>query len=333
MAKVTFLQGTAILQNIVQLFGTKGSADVAVAYWGSGASESARIVDRPGRTRVLCDLFSGACNPEEISLLMESDVNVRTLDGMHAKVWCLGDTVIVGSANASANGLGLENAGQIINTEAAVKIQDAELAASVSQWFQHIWEVAHPITRTEIEEVRSLWEERKRNTHRQHSRTIGNILLSDQAKSLPERIRVLVYNGGNPSSEAEEAFSSGGRHTYASDFLARYPMPYYEDCTDWKVKPGDIIFDFHRRGRRKTLVFNGIWKVRRKSGFLLVPKKGFPNNRVILCDLLLDVAGYRFPKDEETHLAEVVQRRIDAAGWIQDAHGSYLDEKLSTLWT
>ena len=83
--------------------------------------------------RIICDLLSGACNPVEIEKLKGLDgVRVRTRDRLHAKVWIGGNDVIVGSANASHNGLpGDDEDAANASIEAAVESHDPGLAERV----------------------------------------------------------------------------------------------------------------------------------------------------------------------------------------------------------
>ena len=102
-----FLTGADIQTEVRAIASRTGEVLAAVAYWGSGASDRTALTqhDRPVNVRVICDLLSGACNPAEIEVLRKLGVTVKTLDRLHAKVWIGGNDVIVGSANASRNGL------------------------------------------------------------------------------------------------------------------------------------------------------------------------------------------------------------------------------------
>ena len=101
------LTGTDVHREVVRIMSRTGEVMAAVAYWGDGASERTGITRKKSRNkaRVICDLLSGACNPAEIDKLMKLGVQVKTLDRLHAKIWIGGNTVILGSANASKNGL------------------------------------------------------------------------------------------------------------------------------------------------------------------------------------------------------------------------------------
>ena len=132
-----FLAGANIQTQVRTIASRTGEVMAAVAYWGSGAAVRTGLTehDDPASVRVICDLLSGACNPAEIEALTELGVSVKTLDRLHAKVWIGGDDVIVGSANASRNGLpGEGEQGANANVEAAVLSQDPRLARELRTW-------------------------------------------------------------------------------------------------------------------------------------------------------------------------------------------------------
>jgi hypothetical protein len=49
--------------------------------------------------------MSGACNPDVIRKLMNLGAEIKMVDGMHARIYWTRAGAIIGSANASANGL------------------------------------------------------------------------------------------------------------------------------------------------------------------------------------------------------------------------------------
>lgn len=98
---------------------------VAVAFWGQGAELLLRA-EPPRKMNLICNLRSGATNPETIAILCETDgVNVRQHDRLHAKVILSQSSMLIGSANLSSNGINLE--GEEINgwEEAGILSQDA----------------------------------------------------------------------------------------------------------------------------------------------------------------------------------------------------------------
>ena len=107
------LGGLAAEREIKNLLSTCSRARLAVAYWGSGAVARLGLDAVDTRTvdiEITCDLRSGACNPKEIDKLIKlfGPDRVRTRDGLHAKAWITDAGCVLGSSNASANGLGHE---------------------------------------------------------------------------------------------------------------------------------------------------------------------------------------------------------------------------------
>ncbi len=143
---------------------------IAVSYWGKGALTTTRLRERIEQKnskpiQVLCDLLSGACNPEPIEELTKKSKNkvqVKTLSGLHAKVWICESQVIVGSANVSANGLGFDDrVSQEGNMEAAIEVDQMKFAEEVKSWFNEQWERAEPVDASKIQTARERWKRRR----------------------------------------------------------------------------------------------------------------------------------------------------------------------------
>jgi hypothetical protein len=321
MADPVFLTGLAIQKEVRRLMSMPGDAVVAVAFWGAGGSSRIGLSPRrPGSTRVLCDLFSGSCNPDEIAALRAAKVSVRTMDGMHAKVWCVGDVAIVGSANASANGLGFEGKEVSGNIEAAVLVRDAAFALKVRTWFDDLWidrVAARPVGKTEIEEARLLWKRRRSSRHRQFTRTILAAVDAPGASARFKSVKVIAYVAGGLTPEAEQAFSLKGRSAYEQQELARYDeagvLPLYQDGGTWTTSPGDVLVDFHITGKSQRLVCTGLWRVR-DEGRIPAPSSEMPKNGIVLLDELLDIDGIRLPAAEAKSIAGMLEAYVAAKG-------------------
>ena len=229
MKGVKFLTKSKVQTEVRRIMKKEGAAFIAVAFWGRGGAAKAGILGRQGRkTRVLCDLFSGSCNPNEIADLRNAKIELRSLDGMHAKVWCVDDEIVVGSANASANGLGFEGNELVGNTEAAVLVSNAAFADQARSWFENCWK--HLQTRQigpkEIEDVRALWKLRRRNRHRQGTKTLLDALSLPEARKMFERVRVVAYTGSDTSPEARCTYEVKAKATYSERDLSIYPDTY-----------------------------------------------------------------------------------------------------------
>ena len=143
-----FLTGTDIQHEVTNILSRSGDVMAAVAYWGEGASERTGIAKnkRRNKARIIRDLLSGACNPAEIERLMHLGVQVGTLDRLHAKVWIGGSAVILGSANASKNGLpDTDRDTANANVEAAILSTDRALTQETRKWFEARWKESRAI--------------------------------------------------------------------------------------------------------------------------------------------------------------------------------------------
>ncbi|CAO4135273.1 phospholipase D-like domain-containing protein [Methylorubrum extorquens] len=144
-----FLDGDDAAKRLRSLLARRDDASLGIAFWGSGALKGLGLDRRPAGvgTRILCDLFSGACNPGEIKKLLDAGCEIRTLDDFHSKLSVVGDVAIVGSSNASSNGLGFEGARAAGNVEANALITEPTFVAEALQRFNLSWERAPPSPR------------------------------------------------------------------------------------------------------------------------------------------------------------------------------------------
>ena len=150
----------------------EGPLDVAVAFWGAGAVEELGL-DRPGRkVRVLLDLSAGATNTDVVRQLVELYPDqVRSVRRLHAKAFITKSEIAVGSANASANGLGLEGAEARQWHELGLITDDATAVQEVKAWFKKRWSSAEPIdvNGDRFTEAEKLWKENRKRRPRPDS--------------------------------------------------------------------------------------------------------------------------------------------------------------------
>ena len=297
-----FLTGDEIAREIKHLVNKRGKVRAAVAFWGSGAAEETGLASK-GKGQILCDLFSGACNPNEVRKLRDSGLEVRTLHGMHAKLWINGDSVILGSANASTNGLGFEQKTMtsalrdIPNTEVNILIRDRNLSKAAVDWFDCQWGQAKLITKQELKEAKSLWERRKRRGPGRVS-DISILTAVNDSRLLRHfsNLEVTAYIN-EASDEAEQIFEEEKR-----EYPEACNIGFYE--VEEAIAPGTVYMDFtfSLAGKSK---YHGMWKVmgtaQQSTSF------GY---RVVFVDEVFDFQGYRFPKSEQAE----VKKRLDA--WL-----------------
>lgn len=148
---------------IKDLFANAKTIRCVVAFWGQGADD---LVPKSSdaSVQIVCNLLKGGTNPKVVAALQKRfKGNIRMDNRLHAKVYWTETGVVLGSANASANGLAFQ--GDELNAwnEAAILSDDAELIAAVGSWFAvDIWPGAHPFNDADLRRANALWKPRRR---------------------------------------------------------------------------------------------------------------------------------------------------------------------------
>lgn len=129
---------------------------LAVAFWGEGAEVLIRS-DR--QYKVVCNLTSGGTNPRVIrELLQRSNVEVRHLPNLHAKVSVFEHGAIVSSANFSKSGLWLEGESARGWDEAAYELSTHDDSfADVHHWFEMLFTRSLLISEKVLREAEAAW--------------------------------------------------------------------------------------------------------------------------------------------------------------------------------
>ncbi len=115
-----------------------GSGVIAVPFWGKGAVKLLGL-DAGHAIRVICNLDHPGCNPFVIEELCRQKVRVRTHRRLHAKLYATDAAAIVGSSNASTNGLTVEGKEAQGWIELNVASGEAGFVASVLDEFESLW--------------------------------------------------------------------------------------------------------------------------------------------------------------------------------------------------
>jgi PLD-like domain len=185
-----FVSGNDIVEAI-HLSATE-RAYFAVAYWGKNAAKRLGLDKNKKPVRIICDLWSYACNPSELQKLLELGFELKTKDGFHAKVYITTNRVIIGSANASINGLGDEDK-EDFELEAAVVSFDKAIIQAARVWFDNHWKTACEIDKPKLDKYRRLW------LRRQRERSANNLLrlVVEDPTSIGETIHLVVFEDGN----------------------------------------------------------------------------------------------------------------------------------------
>ncbi len=253
---VQFIPTEDLTQTVKEMLLGTEEARLAVAFWGAGAVAELGLGEARCRLRIVCNLDMGGTNPAEARRLRELPAaEVRSSPTLHAKVWWTPKAVVIGSANASANGLGFEGAEMGAWTEAGVFSTDRGLIKAVGVWFEtRVWPQANPILDTDLKRAEILWRRRRQG---RPFLTRGRSLL-DELLSNPEAFRdrgdvVAVYpnSGISPAAARLEAEARAERRDDR--------LEVYEGWDDLGCAGGHVVdFRSYRSGR---ISFRGIWRL------------------------------------------------------------------------
>jgi hypothetical protein len=182
---------TRLIQNQQHLVkwvrGHEGPIDIAVAFWGKGAIKALGLDTRTTKFRVLLDISAGASNPTEVRALKKlPNATVKCVNRLHAKAYITAHEALIGSANASTNGLGLEGSEATRWHELGLLTADQDAVDEAKNWFDKTWNGAEPVSSEILKQADIDWKLRQKARPKPIV-TQKNIL--DAALKNPEALR------------------------------------------------------------------------------------------------------------------------------------------------
>jgi hypothetical protein len=205
-AEMEFISGYEALETIASVLkAEKDQIVLAVAFWGSDADELLALDEWQAESiQIICDATSGACNPRALRYLQAKvGRNLFTNPRLHAKVYWTPKCALITSANASANGLSLQDKEQASNIEAGVILRSPDVLKDVKRWFDETLKLHDTmvVDGPVIDEATRMWKLR-----RPGRRTVASSLLAaleDKAIVADRNIMVRNYKDDGRSEEGE----------------------------------------------------------------------------------------------------------------------------------
>ncbi len=168
-----FLVSTALADAIYDI-AASGNIDCAVAFWGNGAERM--FGDCNGRAlRIICNLRMGGTNPDVIARMRDT-AEIRHCDMLHAKVYLGHDRAVVTSANASANGLGVDGASPATWVEAGYLTTET---GPIRDWFEKLWQSCHPVTEADLAAAKNAWIRHQKSAARSPPPSFADYIVGD----------------------------------------------------------------------------------------------------------------------------------------------------------
>lgn len=245
-----FLDEHGARDTIRRLIASSGTARLAVAFWGDTAIGHLGL-DRPGLDlSIICNLDSGACNPAEIRKLgaLTAPKRLRSDPRLHAKVYWTPKGAVVGSSNASTNGLAVEGGPLDGWAEANVLIEEPEVLKKIEEWFDLRAGHAYEIGEDDLQRAESLWKVRRRGAAA-GARLTGDLLAAYRGSpSHPvwRTVRLAIF-----TSDLDAA----GKAEWLTAVAADPVLENWGCYQDWnaELRSGDWLLDINLSGGKPAL--------------------------------------------------------------------------------
>jgi hypothetical protein len=252
---VDFLDESEIVPAVRDLLSKVDTATIVVAFWGKGATERLGLEKEWASLTIVCNLDSGACNPRVIKDLM-SLPNVTVLNDrrLHGKVYLTDEAVILGSSNASANGLVVEDDGLVGWAEANIVSWDPSFRARTKSWCEDRIAAAQPIEAADLRRAEKAWRLRRKMAPMRGGRTADLLkaVRRDPRHPIWSSVKIVLWTQ-YASAAAEQEFKQARRGGAVAE-----GTDYYEGWNGTLV-PGDWLVDFQLG--EGPAAFTGYWNV------------------------------------------------------------------------
>ena len=232
----------------------------AVAFWGTASAKNLEI-EATAEAEILCNLQSGCCDPDEIAKLTNMDgVTVLAHPSLHAKVYLSPHGALVGSSNASTNGLAMDANMARGWREANLLVKDEQLLADLGIWFTERWAEGKRITVPMLAAAKKKWADRKRRSVIGEHLESGLTLLSSALRSPEEYNDLPIYIALSKANASKEAIKAVNDYKKKVSVTAEdapvskdaqklsFDVPWWT-YEEWKLQPESWYIDCAIRNR------------------------------------------------------------------------------------
>lgn len=315
-----FCSGGEGLDWVREKLAGEAQATLAVAFWGAGAIEALGLASREnkaGNLRIICNLSMGGTNPSEISKLRSmAGVSVEQCDSLHGKVYLFNDAVMIGSSNASSNGLSFEGAEAMGWEEANIVTNHTGTVSDAFDWVANL--PTREITQQDIERAEKAWKARRKAKPVLHNEVSITEILDRGPAALAGLDIYLTLAVGEFSEEAENTIEA-----------AKQDHPIIDAWEDWvDLPPSGTFISFAKYSVRGRFKYEACYQ-RTPS----VPDRPESAGKYSLqwcfeCPLPL---GLKSPSKESPEWANIITKLMEDRGNPKDAQYIRLED-LAELW-
>lgn len=202
----------------------------AVAFWGRGAVEELfganfrKLED----VHIVCDLSMGGTNPETLRALgAPKNPNLRVRNGLHAKVFLSSKGAIVGSANASNNGIGFMGGEAHLLEAGAYFSANSDTCGEIEKWLEKLSteKMSEPLDNQALKSAQDAWSKRCHSSNQ--LRPGQQISFLDYDPKADGLVLPCWFEGGGDQASDDAAIADNGRsYMYfadrAGDIMSRW---------------------------------------------------------------------------------------------------------------
>ena len=181
---------------------------------------------------------------------------VLTRDNLHAKVWITENGAIVGSSNASTNGLSLEGGKTSRLIEANVHVNEPQALAAIEEWYvTSVQTKARKITNDDRKRALINWKRRKQNAPMVKQTLLDALREDPAAMAGRDDIHVWIYPFEEPDKWAQSELK------LKSSELKTGNITFWQNALRKDAQPGDWVLEFD--SGKKPPKYSGIYPPRR----------------------------------------------------------------------
>jgi hypothetical protein len=248
-----FLDGKAVTPEIKKHVTESENVRIAVAFWGEDAAKELGLLEKGEAATVICNLKSGGTNPKGIRALMEARIRVTQCDKLHGKVYLFDKWLVLGSSNASANGLSLQGAELSGWHEANMISDDAAIYADATAWFGTLPQQV--ITEPDLVAAEEAWSRRRHSDlppDGPNNQTLIEALKHRRTEFVDRRIYICAYSSWM-DADADHALK------LARDSVSKQEWEQLSAFEDWPDLPDSADLVCFYIGPRGGVMFDGFW--------------------------------------------------------------------------
>jgi predicted DNA-binding antitoxin AbrB/MazE fold protein len=288
-----FINSKKYKKVVDELFSNNENLDMAVAFLGIGAEDFFKKTKK--KIRFLCNFESGACNPNLIEkLFKQKNIELKTNPLLHAKIYIQDSSIIIGSANLSANGLSLEGAEQTAWHEVGVLSNNENLIKKSKTWFNDIWNESKDITMGDKNYQKDNWQKRRdRRPTKKDNRE--NSLIKEALNGhalIDRRIYFAIYNEF-ATEEATDEFINETNDSENYDFFE-----------DWSNLPDDSYLISIHCDKNEKLTFDGLRRMPEMPFLKKFKLKDGSESEIKICHIVDNIMEFKLTTADKKEIRE-----------------------------